>query len=254
MKAIFAACEHLGNESVWLIKVCRTSLFRIGMVAGFILASSLIYKADAQTPPPAAPTKKSEVRDLSKPPMRTLSARISMLNPSWDEPQQRALGPAVEIFFGGPAAPLDRVGKALPVGSIQMTPDVAGEWKWEQANRLLFFPTSGWLPPGGYRFQIRSGSLAEGCQVADKTDFNFLQASPSLTANFYSRNYYVDPATPTLQQLVTTVDFSQPVTLEEAQRHFSVTSVTGIEIFQAGSQAQVCRSHRIRCDSIFVRP
>ena len=162
-----------------------------------------------------------------------------MLNPSWDEPQQRALGPAVEIFFGGPAAPLDRVGKALPVGSIQMTPDVAGEWKWEQANRLLFFPTSGWLPPGGYRFQIRSGSLAEGCQVADKTDFNFLQASPSLTANFYSRNYYVDPATPTLQQLVTTVDFSQPVTLEEAQRHFSVTSVTGIEIFQAGSQAQV---------------
>ena len=149
MKAIFAACEHLGNESVWLIKVCRTSLFRIGMVAGFILASSLIYKADAQTPPPAAPTKKSEVRDLSKPPMRTLSARISMLNPSWDEPQQRALGPAVEIFFGGPAAPLDRVGKALPVGSIQMTPDVAGEWKWEQANRLLFFPTAAIGHDGG---------------------------------------------------------------------------------------------------------
>ena len=35
------------------------------------------------------------------------------------------------------------------------------------------------------------------------------------------------------------MDFSQPVSLEEAQRHFSVTSVTGIEIFQAGSQAQV---------------
>ena len=35
------------------------------------------------------------------------------------------------------------------------------------------------------------------------------------------------------------MDFSQPVSQEEAKRHFSVTSVTGIEIFRAGSEAQV---------------
>jgi len=60
-----------------------------------------------------------------------------------------------------------------------------------------------------------------------------------VTARFQARDYYIDPATPNLQQLVTTVDFTQPVSLEEARRQFSVTSVTGIEIFQAGSQAQV---------------
>ena len=75
--------------------------------------------------------------------------------------------------------------------------------------------------------------------MAPNTNFNRSWDSPALTAAFRDRNYYVDPATPALQQLVTTVDFSQPVALEEAQRCFSVTSVTGSQIFQSGSKAQV---------------
>ena len=162
-----------------------------------------------------------------------------MTTPSWNERLQRAEGPAVTIRFNGPAAPLDRIGKTVPAASIQMTPEVAGEWKWQNAEQLAFFPTSGWLPPAEYRFVAGPGLLADDCQLAPATAFNYGSKSPLLTAQFQARNYYIDPATPDLQQLVTTVDFSQPVSLDEARRLFSATSVTGIEIFRAGSQAQV---------------
>ena len=192
---------------------------------------------EAATPP--APDGKTEVRDLSKPPIRSLGASISTYNPGWNEQQQRVAGPAVTVFFRGPAAPLDLVGKAVPAGAIRMTPEISGEWKWLQADRLAFYPTAGWLPPGSYRFSVGPGLLAEDCQLAANTAFDRQVTSQPLSAQFQDRNYYIDPATPTLQQLVTTVNFSQPVSLAEARRGFSVTSVTGIEIFQRGSKAQV---------------
>ncbi len=209
------------------------------LLSGLFLALTLTERGNSQTPAPAAPTEKTEVRDLSKPPIRKLGADISPNYLNWNEEQQRVEGPAVTIRFSGPAAPLDLVGKTVPAGAIQMTPEVAGEWKWQQADRLVFFATAGWMAPGWYRFAAGKDLLAEDCELNANTDFSRAQRTPALTAQFQNRNYYIDPATPTLQQLVTTVTFSQPVSLEEARGHFSVTSVTGIEIFQAGSKPQV---------------
>jgi uncharacterized protein YfaS (alpha-2-macroglobulin family) len=188
---------------------------------------------------PDPPTEKTEVVDTTKTPMRTVGANISLNNRFWNEQEQRATGPAVIISFRGTAAPLANVGKPVQAGAITMTPEIAGEWKWGQADRLEFTPTAGWLPPGGYQFKAGPGLLAEDCELAVVTDFNRIERAPKLTARFSDRNYYIDPATPDLQQLVTIVDFSQPVSVEEVRRLFSVTSVTGIEIFQPGSQAQV---------------
>lgn len=205
------------------------------MVLGAALASALADRTHAQEPA----TVQTEARDLSKPPMRTVLANISLLSPGWDEQARKARGPAVEIHFGGPAAPLNLVGKTVPAGAIQMTPEVAGEWKWLAANRLVFYPTAGWLPPAAYRFEAGPGMLAEDCELDDRSHFKRLLHSPRLSAHFQDRDFYIDPTTPALQQLVTTVDFSQPVSLEVARRHFSVTSVTGIESFEPDSQAQV---------------
>lgn len=209
------------------------------IISGLFLTLTLTDRGNSQTSTPAAPTDKTETRDLSKPPVRILRASISANNPNWNEQQQRAEGPAVSIHFSGPAAPLDQVGKTVQAGAIQITPEVAGEWKWLRKDRLSFFPTAGWLPPGRYHFEEGLGLLAEDCEMKEKKLFRHAWAAPSLSARFQNRNYYIDPATPTLQQLVTTVNFSQPVSLEEARDHFSVTSVTGIEIFQPGSQAQL---------------
>jgi hypothetical protein len=221
---------------------CRFLFSWSGLVAGAVLALSLVGSSDAQEPPPAEPTDETEVRDLSEPPLRTVEANISFYSPSWNVKQQKVSGPAIAIRFTGTAAPLDRVGKVVPEGSILMTPEVAGEWKWQGPDRLEFFATAGCLPPGGYRFAVGPGLLAKDCALAGKTDFNLVKQAPLLTARFRERNYYIDPATPTLQQLITTVDFSQAVSHEEAERHFSVTSVTGIEIFKAGLSGSGCWS------------
>ncbi len=205
------------------------------MVLGVLLAAAQASRIHAQEPP----TARTEVRDLSKAPIREVGANISLSSPGWNEQAQKASGPAIEIHFGGPAAPLDQVGKPVPAGAIRMNPEVQGEWKWQTPERMVFFPTGGWLPPGTYRFEAGPEMLAEDCELGERTSFGRPLNSSRLTAHFHDRNYYIDPATPALQQLVTSVVFSQPVSPEEARRYFSVASVTGIEIFQPGSQAQV---------------
>ena len=120
---------------------------------GLILILTFLDRGFSQVPLPDAPTEKTEVVDTTKPPLRTLWARISLSNRYWNEQQQRAAGPAVTISFGGAAAPLENVGKVVQAGEITMSPEVAGEWKWERANRLVFTPTTGWLPPRKYQFK-----------------------------------------------------------------------------------------------------
>jgi len=167
----------------------QNSFSRTCKVLGIAVALSIVAKADAQTPQPAEPTDKTEVRDHSNPPMRTIDADIYLNNPSWNEQQKRASGPAVTIRFRGTAAPLDRVGKPLQAGAIRMTPEVAGEWKWERKDRLMFYPMAGWLPPGNYHFHPGQGLLAEDCQLQQNTDFGRAQRAPKLTAQFRNRNY-----------------------------------------------------------------
>ncbi|MGB1129265.1 MAG: alpha-2-macroglobulin family protein, partial [Haloferula sp.] len=199
------------------------------------LALTIAGALKAQAPP----TDETEVRDLSTPPVRELGARISMNHVSWDVDDQKPRGAAVTIRFSGPAAPLDQVGKKVRPGLVRMNPEAQGEWQWKAADRLEFSAAEGWLPPGDYRFQIKPGLLTEDCRLAEKTDLARLKKAPRLSARFNGREYYIDPSTPALQQLVTTVSFSHPVSLEEVREHFSVTSVTGIEIFQPGSKPQV---------------
>ncbi len=214
------------------------------ILSGFFLALTFSNRAFSQTTPPAEPTENTEVLDLSKPPIRSLRASVSSKNPSWNEQRQRVEGAALSVNFNGPAAPLDQVGKTVDLGAISITPEVAGEWKWEKADSLEFFPTAGWLPPGSYDFKAEKGLLADDCEIRENSTFNRVWRARSLTALFKDRTYYIDPATPDQQQLVTTVEFSQPVSLEEAQDHYSVTSVTGIEIFEAGSESQILADPR----------
>ena len=205
------------------------------ILAAFLLTLFPVNSASAQ----AAPTKETEVRDLSDTPIRKVGASIHFNTPGWNIRERKAGGPAVAVHFSGPAAPVEQVGKTVEPGLVRMDPEVQGEWKWADSKRLEFFPAAGWLPPGSYRFQARDGLLADDCQLAANTHFDRFRTAPKLTASFGNRDYYIDPATPGLQQLTTTVTFSQPVLLEEARRRFSVASVTGIEIFQAGSEAQI---------------
>ena len=150
----------------------RTCFWRNFMVAGVALVHLLTGLGHAQEPAPAAPTDQTEVRDLSKPPLRTLRANIRLSDRSWNVERQEAVGPAVVVSFDAGAAPLERVGKTVPTGAIEMTPEVAGEWKWERADRLIFFPAAAWLPPGSIASRSGRDCWRRIARLAEKTDFD----------------------------------------------------------------------------------
>ena len=222
-----------GNDEYYLMKI-HQPFWR-----PLLVAMTLIFASGVHLHGQAVPTEETEVRDLSESPTRMVGASIHFNTPGWNVEDQKPNGPAVTVHFGGPAAPLAQVGKSVEPGLIRMNPEVQGEWKWANAQRLEFFPTAGWMPPDGYQFLARPGLLADDCQLEENTHFGRIRNAPRLSGSFQDRNYHIDPTTPGLQQLMTTVTFSQPVSLDEARRYFSVASVTEIEIFQAGSQAQI---------------
>ncbi|HSP43009.1 MAG TPA: hypothetical protein VLO11_09070, partial [Luteolibacter sp.] len=158
-----------------------------------VMALALTLAPTALLHGQAAPTEETEVRDLSATPIRKVGASIHFITPGWNSRERKASDPAVRVNFTGPAAPLEQVGKTVEPGLIRMDPEVQGEWKWANAQRLEFFPAAGWLPPGSYQFQARDGLLADDCQLADNTHFDKFRTAPKLTARFGNRDYYIDP-------------------------------------------------------------
>ena len=67
---------------------CRILFSRSGLVAAAVLALFLVDSRYAQEPPFPEPTDETEVRDLSEPPLRTVTANISCYSPGWNVKQQ----------------------------------------------------------------------------------------------------------------------------------------------------------------------
>ncbi len=178
-----------------------------------------------------------ESRDTSSP-ERKVNVSIGLpelwVNAGHTQPDQ----PAVKIHFSAAAAPPEKVGKALPAGQIRMDPAVPGEWSWEKEHSLVFRPTTGWLPPNYYTFQAESG-LLDAKVTLGTTDFGKRIRSIPLNATFSNRDYYIDPATPQLQQLTTSVTFNYPVAEEELHKHLNIRSATDSAIFEPGSKLQI---------------
>ena len=73
------------------------------------------------------------------------------------------------------------------------------------------------MPPREYTFQLGDGVFAPDCAVTLKKRHPHDWDAQQLSASFGDTSFYVDPATPAMQQAVTTVTFSQPVSREELQ-------------------------------------
>jgi uncharacterized protein YfaS (alpha-2-macroglobulin family) len=199
-------------------------------------------KPAANPPPPPAPTAppaNADVRDTSKPRIRAVIGRVNWLRPAWDEQQRKVSGAALAIHFDSSVAPIALVGKAAAPGTVKITPEVAGTWKWLNAQQLAFEPQGGWMPPRDYDFKLGDGVFAPDCTVTLKKDHPDDWRAPKLTASFGENSFYVDPATPALQQAVATVTFSQPFAREEVARGLRVVNVSETPLFMDGAKPQV---------------
>ncbi len=95
------------------------------------------------------------------------------------------------------------------------------------------------MPPRDYDFKLGEAGFATDCTVTLKKENRFSWQSPKLTASFGEKSFYVDPATPSLQQTVATVTFSQPVSRDEVLRCLTVVNVSETPLFMPGGKPQV---------------
>jgi uncharacterized protein YfaS (alpha-2-macroglobulin family) len=205
--------------------------------------------AATPTPAPAAtpaaqpvaprPTVPADAVDTSKPRIRAVTANLVWRQVGWNEQQKKAVGAALVLQFSGPAAPITLVGKAAAAGTVKIIPEVAGTWKWIDAQQLAFEPQTGWMPPRNYIFQLGEGVFAPDCTVTLKMQYQDSWRAPKLSASFGEESFYVDPSTPTLQQTVATVIFNQPVSREEVVRSLTVVNMSKTPLFAPGGKPQV---------------
>lgn len=222
-----------------------SSLLRPFTVTTILLLRALALLVFAAGPGLAAPATPAprpdqDVRDTSKR-VREITASVDAGEVEWDRARKRARGAAAVISFNAAAAPLALVGKAAPAGAVKMTPEFPGVWKWQSSQELVFEAQGGWLAPQHYSVRLASAALTPDATL--KFPHTTFHAQP-LMAAFHEPTYYTDPATPTLQQTVVTVTFSQPVAREELVRHLTVANRSGLELFAPGAKPQVLADDR----------
>src|SRR5207244_922333 len=193
----------------------------------------------AQTPATPAPKSDPDVRDTSKSRVRSVIAHVVWQRVGWNEQRRSGAGAAVVIQFNAPAAPIELIGKAAAPGTATIAPEVAGVWKWLNAQQLAFEAQGGWMPPRDYDFHLGKDGFAKDCAITLKKEHWNDWHAPKLTASFGEKSFYVDPATPALQQTVATVTFSQPVSREEVVRCLSVVNMSRTPLFVPGGKPQV---------------
>ncbi|POZ49835.1 alpha-2-macroglobulin [Methylovulum psychrotolerans] len=127
--------------------------------------------------------------------------------PSYDD-QGHAKPEPLQIVFDESVAPVDKLGQALQAG-VTLSPQLTGEWRWEDDKTLSFYPKTDWLIDTDYSVGLSENALlAKTIELDDYTaDFH----SPPFTAELKQAEFYQDPTIPTQKQLVATVSFSHPV-------------------------------------------
>ena len=95
------------------------------------------------------------------------------------------------------------------------------------------------MSPRAYDFKLGADTFAPDCNISWRSrSWNDWRA-PRLSASFGEKNFYVDPVTPSLQQTVATVTFSQPVSREEIVRRLTIVNMSGTPLFAPGGKPQV---------------
>jgi alpha-2-macroglobulin len=121
------------------------------------------------------------------------------------------------VRFDTATAPLDRAGHSVEAeqAGISMSPQVAGQWTWDDDKLLRFQPASDW--PIGQRFEVSlSKTFAAG--HVHLRDYRFEFDSPAFVAKVATTEFYQDPVVATNKKAVVNVSFTHPVDPESFER------------------------------------
>src|SRR5262249_25108859 len=107
----------------------------------------------------------------------------------------------VVVNFG--KAPLEKIGKVET--GVQMSPKMAGEWRWRGDRQLVFAPAGVWRE--GQKYQVSYGGKKGGFE----TD--------PLELSGFDLRLYQDPRAPEVLKIVGTIDYNYPIDRESLKEH-----------------------------------
>jgi alpha-2-macroglobulin len=121
------------------------------------------------------------------------------------------------VRFDSATAPLDRAGHAVAAeqAGISMSPQLAGQWTWDDDKVLRFQPASDW--PIGQHFEVSlSKTFAAG--HVHLRDYRFEFDSAAFVAKVATTEFYQDPVVAANKKAVVNIAFTHPVDPESFER------------------------------------
>jgi alpha-2-macroglobulin len=148
---------------------------------------------------------------------------------------------SLTVRFSKAVAPLKLVDKEIPAGTFNLSPAVAGTWRWEANKALVFTPQEEW--PAGKEFKINYAESAfnPGAQVPRRLPTFTTQP---LTINISEFKFYHDLANPKNKEVVATIGFNYPVNPASLENKITLAR-------QAQSAAQKASSEATKAAASF---
>ena len=122
------------------------------------------------------------------------------------------------LHFSESAANLESIGKAVTSG-IEISPRIAGQWRWNSDTELMFRPSEYWAIDTDYRITLDKALFPSHIELNDYSpDFE----TPGFSANLIDVNFHQDPRDPKVKKLFATVQFTHHVDQEDFKKRVSL--------------------------------
>ncbi|HEY6156298.1 MAG TPA: MG2 domain-containing protein [Gemmatimonadales bacterium] len=125
----------------------------------------------------------------------------------------------LHVAFESSVAPLANVGKVVKTG-VEISPNVAGVWRWIGDRELEFTPAEDW--PVGQTYSVAFSKKGFVAPTVTVERYSFAFASAPFTATVSSAEFYQDPVDPNLKRVVLKLTFSHPVDTASLAKHVSL--------------------------------
>src|ERR1700722_133891 len=137
------------------------------------------------------------------------------------------------ILFRDSAAPLGKIGATV---SLQMTPRLAGEWKWKNDRTLVFSPAADW--PANTRYQVTLPETELANTIRLKSNVAEFVTQP-LEVIFKDPQFYQDPVNADKRQVIATIETNFPVELDALQKQASLQVLGGSNLLGGKQQLEI---------------
>lgn len=122
------------------------------------------------------------------------------------------------VRFDSATAPLDRAGHTLQAqqAGISISPQIAGQWTWDDDRVLRFQPANDW--PIGLHYEVSLSRREFAAAHVRLRDYRFEFDAPKFAAKIATTEFYQDPKVAANKQAVVNIAFTHPVEPESFER------------------------------------